>query len=223
MIIIAKANNASYVTISESPVRMKEIHRHHSFHSSLMKGAKKYCSFHLKEKGATATVVVFLRVLPFGETFSILRHVSGFVKEKRKNGEGTRATDGRPYHRESNVFAVGISSPRFLRSRAMTACARYGKLLSLIGDTVCLPEVFSPARKYLCFYICDSYKKSSKRFWKEGAGENLFLKKVLSRKKYSSVPRHASVRATRRRAVQRFCSGSMSKRTPSARTGPCAT
>lgn len=83
MIIIAKANNASYVTISESPVRMKEIHRHHSFHSSLMKGAKKYCSFHLKEKGATATVVVFLRVLPFGETFSILRHVSGFVKKKR--------------------------------------------------------------------------------------------------------------------------------------------
>ena len=77
MIIIAKANNASYVTISESPVRMKEIH------SSLMKGAKKYCSFHLKEKGATATVVVFLRVLPFGETFSILRRVSGFVKEKR--------------------------------------------------------------------------------------------------------------------------------------------
>ena len=65
MIIIAKANNASYVTISESPVRMKEIHRHHSFHSSLMKGAKKYCSFHLKEKGATATVVVFLRVSPF--------------------------------------------------------------------------------------------------------------------------------------------------------------
>ena len=83
MIIIAKANNASYVTISESPVRMKEIHRHHSFHSSLMKGAKKYCSFHLKEKGATATVVVFLRVLPFGETFSILRRVSGFVKKKR--------------------------------------------------------------------------------------------------------------------------------------------
>ena len=99
MIIIAKANNASYVTISESPVQMKS-HRHHSFHSSLMKGAKKYCSFHLKEKGATATVVVFLRVLPFGETFSILRHVSGFVKEKRKNGEGTRATDGRTYGAE---------------------------------------------------------------------------------------------------------------------------
>lgn len=108
MIIIAKANNASYVTISESPVRMKEIHRHHSFHSSLMKGAKKYCSFHLKEKGATATVVVFLRVLPFGETFSILRRVSGFVKEKRKNGEGTRATDGRPYGAEffGNRFFV---------------------------------------------------------------------------------------------------------------------
>ena len=92
MIIIAKANNASYVTISESPVRMKEIHRHHSFHSSLMKGAKKYCSFHLKEKGATATVVVFLRVLPFGETFSILRHVSGFVKKKR----ASRVGRGRP-------------------------------------------------------------------------------------------------------------------------------
>ena len=131
MIIIAKANNASYVTISESPVRMKS-HRHHSFHSSLMKGAKKYCSFHLKEKGATATVVVFLRVLPFGETFSILRHVSGFVKEKQKCSEEPRATIGRPYHRESNVFAVGISSPRFSRSREITACAGYGKLLSLV-------------------------------------------------------------------------------------------
>ena len=98
---IAKANNASYVTISESPVRMKEIHRHHSFHSSLMKGAKKYCSFHLKEKGATATVVVFLRVSPSREIpFFILRRVSGFVKKKRKNGEGTRATDGRPYGAE---------------------------------------------------------------------------------------------------------------------------
>ena len=61
------------------------------------------------EKGATATVVVFLRVLPFGETFSILRHVSGFVKEKRKNGEGTRATDGRPYGAEffgNRVFVL---------------------------------------------------------------------------------------------------------------------
>ena len=124
MITIAKANNASYVTISESPVRMKEIHRHHSFHSSLMKGAKKYCSFHLKEKGATATVVVFLRVLPFGETFSILRRVSGFVKKKRASRVGRgrtmiaptvrsfsggtgaslamRATDGRHYKRKNN-------------------------------------------------------------------------------------------------------------------------
>ncbi len=32
---------------------------------------------------------------------------------------------------------------------------------------------FRKMRKYLCFYICDSYKKSSKRFWKEGAGEPL--------------------------------------------------
>ena len=144
MIIIAKANNASYVTISESPVRMKEIHRHHSFHSSLMKGAKKYCSFHLKEKGATATVVVFLRVSPFREIpFFILRRMSGFVKEKQKCSEEPRATIGRLYHRESNVFAVGISSPRFSRSREMTACAGYGKLLSLVWDTVCLPDVFS--------------------------------------------------------------------------------
>jgi len=44
------------------------------------------------EKGATATVVVFLRVLPFGETFSILRHVSGFVKKKR----ASRVERGRP-------------------------------------------------------------------------------------------------------------------------------
>ena len=111
MITIAKANNASYVTISESPVRMKEIHRHHSFHSSLMKGAKKTCSFHLKEKGATATVVVFLRVSPFREIpFFILRRVSGFVKEKRKNGGGTRATGDRPYKggvfRESGAKSV---------------------------------------------------------------------------------------------------------------------
>ena len=52
---------------------------------------------------ATATVVVFLRVSPFREIpFFILRRVSGFVKKKRKNGEGTRATGGRPY--KSGVF-----------------------------------------------------------------------------------------------------------------------
>ena len=123
MITIAKANNASYVTISESPVRMKEIHRHHSFQVNL-KGAKKYCSFHLKEKGATATVVVFLRVSPFREIpFFILRRMSGFVKEKQKCSEEPRATNGRPYNRESRVFAVGISSPLFSHSREITACA----------------------------------------------------------------------------------------------------
>ena len=67
------------------------------------------------EKGATATVVVFLRVSPFREIpFFILRRMSGFVKEKRKCSEGTRATDGRPYkggdfkkNRVNKVFAVG--------------------------------------------------------------------------------------------------------------------
>ena len=100
MITIAKANNASYVTISESPVRMKEIHRHHSFQVNL-KGAKKKLFLSSNEKGATATVVVFLRVSPFREIpFFILRRVSGFVKEKRKSRAGTRATDGRPYGAE---------------------------------------------------------------------------------------------------------------------------
>ena len=107
MIIIAKANNASYVTISESPVRMKS-HRHQLL-SSEFERSKEKLFLSSNEKGATATVVVFLRVLPFGETFSILRHVSGFVKEKRKNGEGTRATDGRPYGAEffgNRVFVL---------------------------------------------------------------------------------------------------------------------
>ena len=131
MIIIAKANNASYVTISESPVRMKEIHRHQLL-SSEFERSKEKLFLSSNEKGATATVVVFLRVLPFGETFSILRRVSGFVKEKQKCSEEPRATIGRLYHRESNVFAVGISSPRFSRSREMTACVGYGKLLSLV-------------------------------------------------------------------------------------------
>ena len=110
MITIAKANNASYVTISESPVRMKEIHRHHSFQVNL-KGAKKKLFLSSNEKGATATVVVFLRVSPFREIpFFILRRVSGFVKEKRKNGGGTRATGDRPYKggvfRESGAKSV---------------------------------------------------------------------------------------------------------------------
>ena len=56
-----------------------------------------------RDREATATVVVFLRVSPSREIpFFILRRVSGFVKEKRKNGEGTRATGGRPY--KSGVF-----------------------------------------------------------------------------------------------------------------------
>ena len=91
MIIIAKANNASYVTISESPVRMKEIHRHQLL-SSEFERSKEKLFLSSNEKGATATVVVFLRVLPFGETFSILRHVSGFVKKKR----ASRVGRGRP-------------------------------------------------------------------------------------------------------------------------------
>ena len=81
MITIAKANNASYVTISESPVRMKS-HRHQLL-SSEFERSKEKLFLSSNEKGATATVVVFLRVLPFGETFSILRRVSGFVKKKR--------------------------------------------------------------------------------------------------------------------------------------------
>ena len=115
MITIAKANNASYVTISESPVRMKEIHRHQLL-SSEFERSKEKLFLSSNEKGATATVVVFLRVLPFGETFSILRRVSGFVKEKRTLREKMRATGGRPYNRESKVFAVGIVSTRFSRS-----------------------------------------------------------------------------------------------------------
>ena len=90
---IAKANNASYVTISESPVRMKEIHRHHSFHSSLMKGAKKYCSFHLKEKGATATVVVFLRVSPSREIPFLFY---GVCRDLSRKSERTVRERGRP-------------------------------------------------------------------------------------------------------------------------------
>ena len=102
MMTIAKANNASYVTISESPVRMKEIHRHHSFQVNL-KGAKKKLFLSSNEKGATATVVVFLRVSPFREIpFFILRRMSGFVKEKRTLREKMRATGGRPY--KSGVF-----------------------------------------------------------------------------------------------------------------------
>ena len=132
MIIIAKANNASYVTISESPVRMKEIHRHHSFQVNL-KGAKKKLFLSSNEKGATATVVVFLRVSPSREIpFFILRRVSGFVKEKRTLREKMRATGGRPYNRESRGFTVGIASPRFSHSGEMTTCASYGKLLSLV-------------------------------------------------------------------------------------------
>ncbi len=120
MMTIAKANNASYVTISESPVRMKEIHRHHSFHSSLM-------------KGATATVVVFLRVSPSREIpFFILRRMSGFVKEKRKNGEGTRATGGRPYKGDSLVLRSVSYLSAFLHSGEIITCASYGKLLSLV-------------------------------------------------------------------------------------------
>ena len=100
MMTIAKANNASYVTISESPVRMKEIHRHHSFQVNL-KGAKKKLFLSSNEKGATATVVVFLRVSPSREIpFFILRRVSGLVKEKREGFGGVRATDGRPYGAE---------------------------------------------------------------------------------------------------------------------------
>ena len=52
-----------------------------------------------------------------------------------------------PTNRESNVFAVGILSTRFPHSREMTACASYGKLLSLVGETVCLPDVFSQDAK----------------------------------------------------------------------------
>ena len=114
MITIAKANNASYVTISESPVRMKS-HRHQLL-SSEFERSKEKLLLSSNEKGATATVVVFLRVLPFGETFSILRRVSGFVKEKRTLREKMRATGGRPYNRESKVFAVGIVSTRFSRN-----------------------------------------------------------------------------------------------------------
>ena len=88
MIIIAKANNASYVSISESTVRMKS-HRHQLL-SSEFERSKEKLFLSSNEKGATATVVVFLRVLPFGETFSILRHVSGFVKKKRASRVGRR-------------------------------------------------------------------------------------------------------------------------------------
>mgnify|MGYP004521470005 CR=1 FL=1 len=124
MMTIAKANNASYVTISESPVRMKEIHRHHSFQVNL-KGAKKKLFLSSNEKGATATVVVFLRVSPSREIpFFILRRVSGFVKEKRKNGEGTRATGGRPYGAE--FFGGGrVVAP----VGARTECVGQGKRL----------------------------------------------------------------------------------------------
>ena len=90
MIIIAKANNASYVTISESPVRMKS-HRHQLL-SSEFERSKEKLFLSSNEKGATATVVVFLRVLPFGETFSILRRVSGFVKKKRAGRVGRGRT-----------------------------------------------------------------------------------------------------------------------------------
>ena len=139
MIIIAKANNASYVTISESPVRMKS-HRHQLL-SSEFERSKEKLLLSSNEKGATATVVVFLRVLPFGETFSILRRVSGFVKKKRASRVG----------RGRRVGAPTIGRAKTLRSVS------------------CRP-VFRETRKYRCFYICDSYKKSSKRFWKEGTG-----------------------------------------------------
>ena len=106
--IIAKANNASYVTISESPVRMKS-HRHQLL-SSEFERSKEKLFLSSNEKGATATVVVFLRVSPFREIpFFILRRMSGFVKEKRKCSEGTRATDGRPYGAEffgNRVFVL---------------------------------------------------------------------------------------------------------------------
>ena len=56
-----------------------------------------------RDREATATVVVFLRVSPFREIpFFILRRMSGFVKEKRTLREKMRATGGRPY--KSGVF-----------------------------------------------------------------------------------------------------------------------
>ena len=83
MMTIAKANNASYVTISESPVRMKKVHRHHSFQLNL-KGAKKFCSFHQREKGATATVSLCSSgSCPRAIPYPIVRNSLLFVKKKR--------------------------------------------------------------------------------------------------------------------------------------------
>ena len=43
----------------------------------------------------------------------------------------------------SPLQKVIIFSPGFVFAEAMTIRANYGKLLSLIGETVCLPDVFS--------------------------------------------------------------------------------
>ena len=92
MMTIAKANNASYVTISESPVRMKEIHRHHSFQVNL-KGATKKLFLSSNEKGATATVVVFLRVSPSREIPFLFY---GVCRDLSRKSERTVRERGRP-------------------------------------------------------------------------------------------------------------------------------
>ena len=52
---------------------------------------------------------------------------------------------------------VAETSVRRCRSPVRVAVGAYRQTSYFIRDTVCLPDVFSPARKYPCFYICASY------------------------------------------------------------------
>ena len=108
MIIIAKANNASYVTISESPVRMKS-HRHQLLSSEFERSKEKLFLSPKRERSNRHRCGIPPGLPLTGDSvFYFMKNV-GICQEKESEPRGTRATDGRPYGAEffgNRVFVL---------------------------------------------------------------------------------------------------------------------
>ena len=92
------------------------------------------------------------------------------------------------------------------------ACADYRKLFSLIGETVCLPDVFSLTRKYFCFWfavgdtfhsalICASYcltfaPETREKGWRNRVHTNVGALCAVERANAVKAPSSLKAKAT---------------------------
>ncbi len=102
MMSIPNAKSASYVTISESPVRMKS-HRHQLLSSEFERSKEILFLSSKSERSNRHRFVVFLRDFLSRESpFYILRKKSGFVKKKRRDLRETAGDRWSPLQENRN-------------------------------------------------------------------------------------------------------------------------